>query len=171
VVAFGIPTSVTGIFRNERADGHEEPDCFTAILDYGAAGPVVTVGISVMSITTEPLRLWVRGTSGSYRKYHFDCQEGQLKDGMLPGQAGFGIEEPHKAGQLTVLRDGKPELASLPDVVPKTYSALYAGFAEALAANDEALVPVKASEARDVLRVIETVMESARQRATIPMQV
>lgn len=167
VVAFGLPKTVTALWQNDRADGASEPDGFTVMLGYGPGGPLITAKASIMSIEADPLRFWVRGTKGSWWKKWLDIQEPQLINGMKPGDKGFGIEEVEKAGTLTTLVDGKPVAQRLENVEPETYGKLYEGFVKAIESNDESLVPVKASEARDVLRVIEAVKESAASGKTV----
>jgi len=166
-VLFGLPKSVTAIFSNQRNDGEAEPDSFTVLLGYGSGGPLVTAKAGVMCVETQQLRYWVRGTNGSFHKFHLDVQEDQLKAGKKPGDEGFGIEDESMSGQLTVLKDGKPTSSILPNVKPKTYASLYSGFAQAIEGGGEAAVPVKASEARDVLKIIEAAKESAKSGKTV----
>ncbi|KAG9247231.1 hypothetical protein BJ878DRAFT_209929 [Calycina marina] len=168
-VLFGLPQTVTAVFANQRGDGADEPDSITVILGYGAAGPSVVAKAGVMAVETEQLRYWVRGTVGSYRKLNLDVQEDQLKAGMKPGDRGFGVEKDQAAGVLTVLKEEKPEKSVCRNVEPETYAALYAGFAKAIAGDGEDAVPVKASEARDVLRIIEAAKESAKLGKTIDL--
>jgi predicted dehydrogenase len=163
-VAFGLPSHVTALFQHQRQDGAEEPDAVTLLLEYSAGthkGLVVTAKAGVISLATKQLRFWARGTQGSYLKYHLDIQEDQLKAGLKPGDEGFGIEPLGNAGTLTVLKNGKLVESVCENVKPETYGALYARFAEAIEKDDEELVPVKAREARDVLRIIEAARESA----------
>ncbi len=167
-LSFGLPVSVTAVFTNSRQDGAEEPDSITVLLRY-RNDMLATVKAGVMSVETEQLRFWVRGTKGTYKKFYLDCQEDQLKAGMKPGDQGFGIESSEKSGTLTVLTEKGPESKKLENVVPETYAALYSRFAEAIEKGDEGLVPVKASEARDVLRVIEAARESARLGKTVAL--
>jgi len=161
-VLFGKPKTVTGIFANQRNDGSSEPDSFTVTLGYGSGGPLVTAKAGVMAIETEQLRYWVRGTQGSFRKLNLDVQEDQLKAGMRPGDKGFGVESNDASGTLTVLEDGSPKKSICKNVEPQTYASLYAAFAKAIEGGGEADVPVKASEARDVLKIIEAAKESAK---------
>lgn len=166
-VLFGLPKTVTTVFANQRNDGRSEPDSFTALLGYGPGGPLVTAKAGVMSIESEQLRYWVRGTKGNFKKFHLDVQEDQLKAGQKPGDKGFGVESDSMSGTLTVLEAGKPKSTVLKNIEPKTYASLYAGFAKAIQGGGEAAVPVKASEARDVLRIIEAARESARSGKTV----
>ena len=170
-VAFGMPQEVTGIFANQRGD-EGEPDSMTALLRYtegNEKGLLATVKAAVISPETSQLRYWVRGTKGSFRKYHLDVQEDQLKVGMKPGDEGYGIESDDMSGRLVVMDDDTPKENILRNVQPETYAALYQQLVEAVNQGNPEAVPVKASEARDVLRVIEAVRESARSRKTITL--
>jgi predicted dehydrogenase len=172
VVAFGLPQRVTAVFQSQRQDGSEEPDAMTVLLVYeeGAnKGLLVTVKAGVISPETQQLRYWVRGTDGSWMKMHLDVQEDQLKAGMKPGDKGFGVEPEECAGWLTTMEGEEPVRITVRNVEPETYGALYSAFAEAIQKGDEKLVPVKASEARDVLRVIEAARESAEVGRTVAL--
>lgn len=168
-VLFGLPKTVTGIFQNARNDGNEEPDSITILLGYGNAGPLVTVKAGVLCIETDQLRYWVRGEKGSFKKFHLDNQEDQLKDGLKPGDEGFGIESSARSGTLVVLDGDKPKSSTFANVKPETYGALYAGFAQAVAGGGQEAVPVKASEARDVLKIIEAAKESAKSGKSVTL--
>jgi predicted dehydrogenase len=167
---FGLPSSVTGIFENQRS-GSGEPDSFTVLLQYANGGPLVTAKAGVMCVETKQLRYWVRGTKGSFKKFHLDVQEDQLKAGLRPGEKGFGIEDDERSGTLVVLQEEKPKESKFLNVKPLTYGALYAGFAKALEDGDEKAIPVKASEARDVLRIIEAARKSALDGASVKLEV
>jgi len=161
-VLFGMPKSVTAVFSNQRNDGEAEPDSITVMLGYGPGGPLVTAKAGVMCVETEQLRFWVRGTKGSFKKFHLDVQEDQLKAGLKPGDKGFGIENETSSGTLVVLDGDKPKSSVFKNVEPKTYATLYDGFAKAIEDGGESAVPVKATEARDVLKIIEAARESAK---------
>ncbi|KAF5873567.1 putative oxidoreductase domain-containing protein [Botrytis fragariae] len=166
---FGQPKTVTAIFTNQRADGSAEPDSITVMLNYGEKGPLVTAKAGVLCVEEEQLRYWVRGSQGSFKKYHLDIQEDQLKAGLKPGDAKFGIESEDRSGKLVVFEDGKPKGSTYKNVTPQTYAALYQGFADAIASGSEDAVPVKASEARDILRIIEAARESAKSGKTVAL--
>jgi predicted dehydrogenase len=168
-VLFGMPKSVTAIFSNQRNDGEAEPDSITVMLGYGAGGPLVTAKAGVMCVETEQLRYWVRGTKGSFKKFHLDVQEDQLKAGLKPGDKGFGIENEASSGTLVVLDGDKPRSSVFKNVEPKTYATLYDGFAKAIEGGGESAVPVKATEARDVLKIIEAARESAKAGKSVTL--
>lgn len=168
-VLFGLPRAVYGRLVNQR-EGRldvENPDSLHATLSY-ADGNVVTVRAGVMSVEDPQPRFWVRGTRGSYRKTGLDPQENQLKGGVAPGDAGFGVEEPLAPGRLVVARDdGAFEVREHETVKPETYTRLFEGFARALESGREEDVPVPASQARDVLRILEAVRESATKGSEV----
>jgi predicted dehydrogenase len=166
-VLFGMPQSVVAVFTNQRNDGAPEPDSMTVLLTYGSGGPLVTAKAGVLSVETEQLRYWVRGSKGTFKKYHLDVQEDQLKAGLKPGDKGFGIENDEMSGTLKVLEGGKPVGRKHKNVEPLTYASLYDGFRKAIEGGGEAAVPVKASEARDVLKIIEAARQSAQAGKTV----
>ncbi|KAG9236661.1 hypothetical protein BJ875DRAFT_455838 [Amylocarpus encephaloides] len=168
-VLFGMPSSVTGIFTNQRNDGQAEPDSVTVLLHYANGGPLVTAKAGVISIETEQLRYWVRGTKGSFKKFHLDVQEDQLKAGKKPGDSGFGVESPESSGTLVVLEGDKPTQSTHKNIGPLTYASLYSGFADAIEHGGSDEVPVKAAEARDVLKIIEAAKESAKSGRTVKL--
>jgi predicted dehydrogenase len=172
VVAFGVPRRVTAVFQAQRQDGNEEPDAITVLLGYETGankGLLVTAKAGVISLETQQLRYWVRGTEGTWLKLCLDVQEDQLKAGLKPGDKGFGVEPEEQSGLLTKMEGGKPVKSVLRNIEPETYGALYRKFAEAIQKGDEELVPVKAREARDVLRIIEAAKESAKTGRTVEL--
>ena len=68
-----------------------------------------------------------------------------------------------------MLEEGQVKGRVLKNVVPETYASLYRGFVEAIQGGGEKAVPVKASEARDVLRIIEAARESAKTGKTVDL--
>jgi predicted dehydrogenase len=168
-VLFGMPKTVTAFFENQRDDGSEEPDAITVMLGYGKGGPLVTAKAGIMCVEEEQLRYWVRGTKGSFRKLNLDVQEDQLKAGMKPWDEDFGVESESASGRLVVLEEGKPKGSVLRNVTPETYASLYDGFKKAIDGGGEEEVPVKATEARDVLKIIEAAKESAKTGKSVTL--
>ncbi|RFU76335.1 hypothetical protein TARUN_5902 [Trichoderma arundinaceum] len=163
-VLFGLPQSVHGRLLNQR-EGRPEfetPDAVSAQLTY-SNGLLVNVNISALSAEVDQLRYWIRGTKGSFRKFHLDPQEDQLKAGGKPTDAGYGVESTDNS-TLTAVDEatGKSSQVPVPQLEPETYRAFYSEFAKALQSGKAEDVPVKAEQARDVLRIIEGVLESAK---------
>ena len=131
-ILFGMPKSVMAVFKNDRADGHAEPDGMTLLLKYEDGKPLVTVKASVMIVETSQLRFWIRGTKGSYEKYCIDVQEEKLKAGMKPTDEGFGKEDRENWAKLTTLEGETPVVRELEGVQLQTYMQIYAELAKAL---------------------------------------
>lgn len=159
---FGLPESIHGRLLNQRIGkpDFENPDGINAELTY-PDGKLVNIRISVMSVEPIQPRFWIRGSKGSFHKYQLDPQEKQLQQGMKPSDAGFGQDRAEDL-KLYVIKDGKVEEQEAPRLEPETYMTFYKEFARAVESGKEEDVPVKAREARDVLRIIEGVMESAK---------
>ncbi|KAK1722664.1 hypothetical protein CaCOL14_010947 [Colletotrichum acutatum] len=161
---FGMPETVYGKLVSQR-DGKfdpEDPDSVHAQLCY-PDGLIVSVRIGVMSVETSQPRFWVRGTKASYHKTCLDPQEDQLKAGAKPTDPGFGVEDPMNGGRLLLSKEGgQVEERMKPTHKPETYLKLFEGFAKAVETGREEYVPVPAREARDVLRIIHAVKESAK---------
>ncbi|KAK6951533.1 hypothetical protein Daesc_006054 [Daldinia eschscholtzii] len=175
-VLFGMPRSVFGVLASQR-DGlllgpqnpDLEPDSVTAQLFYDD-GLIVLVRIGSVSAEVRQPRFWIRGTKGSYHKHGLDTQEPQLRSGLKTEDANFGREGPEWNGKLTLVGDdGSFIEKDCPNVEPQTYSKLFELFGEAVVRNREEDLPVPASQARDVLQIIEAIRESARNRREIQL--
>lgn len=96
---FGLPQKVTAFVGNQRRGvTGGSPDSCTVLLHY--PGLLATVKAGVVSCETEQLRFWVRGTRGSFKKFHLDVQEDQLKAGMRPGDESYGVDPEEHYGKL-----------------------------------------------------------------------
>ncbi|KAI1499546.1 hypothetical protein F5X99DRAFT_389203 [Biscogniauxia marginata] len=175
---FGMPRGVFAKLVSQRdgallfepgAPPGLEPDSVSLQLFY-PAGLIAHVRIGVLSAEARQPRFWVRGTRGSYRKDGLDPQEPQLRSGMATSDPAFGRESAEWAGKLTTLgADGKFVEQSYPNVEPpQTYGKIYELFAKALTGEAED-VPVPAEQARDVLRIIEAAVESAKTKREVEL--
>lgn len=160
---FGMPLSVHGRMMSQRRGemDYDAPDSIYAELTYPNA-VLVHIRIGVLCAETAQPRFWVRGTKGSFHKYGLDAQEGQLKAGMKLSDPGFAKEDPANMRLVLVTDDGQFKEAQAPQLEPATYKAFYAELAKAIESGKEEDIPVKATEVRDVLKVIEAVVESAK---------
>ncbi|KAF2973248.1 hypothetical protein GQX73_g248 [Xylaria multiplex] len=165
-VLFGKPQGVFAKLVDQRdgrilsrADPSVEPDGVNMQLFY-PSGLIVHVRIGVLSAETRQPRFWVRGSKGSYHKAGLDTQEDQLKAGMKTSDTQFGLDSEGWHGRLvTVTENGEASEVVYPNVKPVTYRGIYEAFGEAL--RGKGPVPVPASEARDVLRILEAARESS----------
>lgn len=162
-ILFGMPQAVHGRLLSQREGkfDFENPDGLAAELTY-PDGLLVNIRISVLSAELDQPRFWVRGYKGSFRKLGLDTQEEQLQSGIKATDEGFGKEDPKNYKLVLVGDDGKAKEVQAPISEPATYKAFYAELAKAVESGKEEDVPVKATEARDVLRLIEGVLESAK---------
>jgi len=168
-VLFGMPTGVTGKFVNQRegrlvtGEGEgQEPDSVALVLSYEGSGMLVYVRSGVASVEREQLRFWVRGGKGSYRKMGLDPQEDWLRAGGQATDAGFGREVEGRYGKLCVVgEEGVVEERVCETVKPETYKRFYELFAKAVESGNEEDVPVSATQAAQVLAIIEAARESA----------
>lgn len=180
---FGAPKSVFAKFLSQRdgvtsgallSKGKDVDIDSVAAHLYYENGLIVNVRISVLSAEAKQPRFWVRGSKGSYRKFGLDPQEDQLRTpgAPRPGEAGYGHEGPGWAGKLTVVEgDGAAAVESeYATVEPQTYGKIYELFGEALRSGKEEDVPVPATQARDVLRIIEAMKESAKSSREVEVQ-
>lgn len=161
----GLPDRITGFIGSQReinTSGFE--DSFTVLLHY-KSGLLVTAKAGVVSPEEEQLRFWVRGEKGSFKKFHLDIQEDQLKAGVKPGDGGYGREPSERYGVLTTIQDGKPVREVAPTVEPPTYTEYFRKFARALAGEGD--LPASGAEARDVIRLIELAKESSKTGRTL----
>ncbi|OAA69117.1 NAD(P)-binding domain protein [Cordyceps fumosorosea ARSEF 2679] len=162
-VLFGLPRAVHGRVLSQRAGAPDffNPDAVAAELTY-PDGKLVHVRISALSAEVEQLRFWVRGDKGSFRKLGLDPQEDQLKAGEKPSAAGFGKDKAESMRLTVVDAQGKSSVVPAPDLKPETYTAFYHAWGRAVESGKEEDVPVKPTEARDVLRILEAILESAK---------
>ncbi|KAK5945377.1 hypothetical protein PMZ80_002582 [Knufia obscura] len=167
VSIYGLPKRITGFVGTQRRNNTSGlEDSFTALLHYDG-GLTATCKAGVVSPETEQLRFWVRGEKGSYKKYHLDPQEGQLKEGLRPGQGGYGIESEEKYGVLTKVEGGEMVSEKLKTVEGRGYTAFYDQFAKALDAKDVGLLPVGSRVAADVIRLCELMRASSKEGRTL----
>ncbi|PHH84516.1 hypothetical protein CDD83_1825 [Cordyceps sp. RAO-2017] len=162
-VLFGMPRAVHGRLLSQRSGKLDlvNPDGVSAELTY-PDGMLVYVRISVLSAETAQQRFWIRGSRGSFHKVGLDPQEDQLKAGGKPTDQGFGREDAGCMRLVLVSDDGAIRQDKVPELEPETYRAFYAAFGKAVESGREEDVPVKAGEAKDVLRILEAIMESAK---------
>ena len=167
VVAFGLPEKITALIGPQRqyAQGQAIDDSCTVLLQY-PHGLLATVKAGVVSPETAQLRYWVRGETGSYKKFHLDCQEDQLKAGKRPGDVGFGVEGEERAGTLTLQEEGmEAKVESCPNIEPVTYKVFYEKVAESLAGKG--VGPVDPQVPADIIRLIELAKLSSREGRTL----
>jgi len=108
-------------------------------------------------------RYRVHGLRASYRKSGLDVQEQQLRAGLLPTDPAFGIEPSEQWGTLI---EGSTGSAAAASHAVRAERGDWCAFYRALRGCIEkrqgsAAVPVPASQAREVIRIIELARRSS----------
>lgn len=174
VTLFGMPERITGFIGNQRIYTEEGTgadaggDSFTILLHYDKRGLLATAKAGVVSAEPQQLRWWVRGEKGTFRKNNLDVQEDQLKEGLRPGDGGYGIEPSQLNGTLTTSdpnTSGAYATKVGPKSPPETYVKLYELLGKAI--RGEGDNPVTAEEAANVIRLIELARESTTEGRTL----
>lgn len=152
---FGKPQTLF-VDLGELRPGSQSVDYFHAVLNYGHRRVVLH---GTVLAAAETARYIVHGTQGSFIKYGLDPQEDRLKAGERLPQADWGYDM--RDGVVTLSRDGM--LAEQPLLtIPGNYPAYYAAIRDAI--SGAGTNPVPASEAIQVMEMIELGIESAKQQ-------
>ena len=155
---FGLPVSLTVDLAQLRP-GAQATDYFHAVLSYPQRRVILH---GTMLAAAESARYIVHGTRGSYVKFGLDPQEERLKSGAKLPQEDWGYDM--RDGVLTrVNGDARIEETWL--TVPGNYPAYYAAIRDAL--NGAGENPVPASQAIQIMELIELGIESAKHRSTL----
>lgn len=107
----------------------------------------------------------VHGTAGGFVKYGLDVQEDQLKAGMAPGSAGWGVD-PRCATLKARNSEGVLTDRACPSV-PGDYRQYYQQLSAAV--RGEGQNPVAPEEALRVIHLIETAVAAAQQKVRLPV--
>ncbi|MGL6020083.1 MAG: oxidoreductase [Gibbsiella quercinecans] len=157
---FGKPQTLY-VDLGELRPGAQAVDYFHAVLNYGQRRVVLH---STLLAASASARFIVHGTQGSYVKYGEDPQEVRLKAGERPPQADWGYDM--RDGVVTLSQNDllaeKPLLT-----IPGNYPAYYAAIRDAI--NGIGENPVPASQAIDVMALIELGIASASQGKALPV--
>ncbi|HEC2162096.1 TPA: oxidoreductase [Klebsiella oxytoca] len=155
---FGLPVSMQ-VDLAQLSPGSQSTDYFHAVLAWPQRR-VVLHGTLVAA--AETARFIIHGSRGSYVKYGLDPQEERLKSGERLPQEDWGYD----------MRDGVLTRAEGEDIteeswltLPGNYPAYYAAIRDAL--NGSGTNPVPASQAIQIMELIELGLESARHRTTL----
>lgn len=155
---FGLPVSMTVDLAQLRP-GAQTTDYFHAILSYPQRR-IVLHGTMVAAV--ESARYIIHGTRGSYVKFGLDPQEDRLKNGERLPQEDWGYDM--RDGVVTKV-EGETLVEETMLTSPGNYPAYYAAVRDALNGTGEN--PVPASQAIQIMELIELGIESAKHRATL----
>ncbi|KAJ3042957.1 hypothetical protein HDV00_006264 [Rhizophlyctis rosea] len=176
ITLFGLPSSVTAQITNERRlPGINVDDSFNAILHYSSnpASPshplAVTVKATMLAARPRPHYI-VLGTQASYIKNGLDPQEDQLKAGLSPTDAKFGLENEAQSGELWVetTQGGEINKESIRTLKGR-YDLFFKNVADAVLAGNLDVLEVSPEQATAVIRVIEAAQRSSKERRTVDL--
>ena len=157
LVLFGAPTAVYAEVGRARFGAAVDDDVFVA-LTY-ADGPRVHLWASMAAPVPAP-RFRVNGLDGGFEVFGLDPQEAALRDGGVPGDPGWGVDD--RTGTLTGDADTAVPLQ------PGAYERFYEGVRDAVV--DGAAPPVDAADAVLGLRVLEAARRSADTGTVVPFE-
>lgn len=155
---FGLPVSMTVDLAQLRP-GAQTTDYFHAVLSYPQRRIVLH---GTMVAAAESARYIIHGTRGSYVKFGLDPQEDRLKNGERLPQEDWGYDM--RDGVVTRV-EGEELVEETLLTIPGNYPAYYAAIRDALNGTEEN--PVPASQAIQIMELIELGIESAKHRATL----
>ena len=155
---FGLPVSMTVDLAQLRP-GAQTTDYFHAILSYPQRRIVLH---GTMVAAAESARYIIHGTRGSYVKFGLDPQEDRLKNGERLPQEDWGYDM--RDGVVTKV-EGETLVEETLLTSPGNYPAYYAAVRDALNGTGEN--PVPASQAIQIMELIELGIEAAKHRATL----
>lgn len=155
---FGLPVSIAVDLTQQRP-GAQATDYFHAVLVYPQRRVILH---STLLAAAETARYIVHGSRGSYVKYGLDPQEERLKSGERLPQEDWGYDM--RDGILTRV-EGEERVEETWLTLPGNYPAYYAAIRDALNGSGEN--PVPASQAIQIMELIELGIESARHRTAL----
>jgi scyllo-inositol 2-dehydrogenase (NADP+) len=160
MMLFGMPKEVDARMGIQRPHGKVD-DFYDIRLTYDTLQVIVKSSYLVR----EPgPRYILHGVGGSFVKYGLDPQEQALKEGKIPGTAGWGQEPKDFWGKINT-SVGTLHLEGNIETLPGNYPAFYQNVYEAIRENKD--LAVQPEQSRDVIRLIEACAESNHQRRAI----
>ncbi|MBB4687305.1 Gfo/Idh/MocA family oxidoreductase [Amycolatopsis jiangsuensis] len=156
---FGPVTQVYAEVDRRRPGVAVDDDVFIALRHAG--GVRSHLWCSALAGTRNP-RFRVLGDRATFTKYGLDVQEPQIKEGLRPGEPGWGVEPAADAGRLGV----NDRTETVPTEVGR-YETFYSGVVDAL--RGDAGFPVDPAGAVAALRVIEAAHRSGTEGRVIPL--
>ena len=160
---FGKPKYVSSIIQNSRQAGNlEVDDSFLIHLHYPKTDNqsiplIVTVGAATLSCVEHQLRFCIKGTNGSYIKYGFDTQEGQLKSGVNPTSDEFGKDDEESYGIFT---DSDLKVNKVPTLKGQ-WIEFYKNVSDAI--NKKSELNVDPFSAAFTIKLIELSLQSSKE--------
>ncbi|WP_181306017.1 oxidoreductase [Rufibacter sp. XAAS-G3-1] len=162
LVLFGLPQEISADVRIQRPES-PVADKFEATLYYDNLRVTLSAGLLVRELSP---RYTLHGNQGSFLKYGLDVQEKALNDGLLPHQTpNWGVEPEDIWGHLNTEHQGLHFMGKIESETGH-YRSFYENVNQAI--RGEVALAVKPEQARDVIKVVELIMQSSQEKRTIP---
>lgn len=142
-------------------------DDFTIIFKYENDFNVI-LRSSMLARQTPVLRFSLRGMEGSYVKHYLDVQEDQLKAGLVPSSAGYGVEKEERWGTINSDINGVHVVGTV-ETEKGNYLAFYNNVGEAILKNDPNHLAVKPQDGLNCIRLIELAKKSSDEGRAIQL--
>jgi scyllo-inositol 2-dehydrogenase (NADP+) len=152
VALFGRPLSISGETFTQR-EHSEVDDAFDIRLDYGRLK--VTLKSSLLVREDSP-RYILQGTKGSFIKHGIDCQEDQLKAGLMPTASNFGAEPVENQGLINAEINGLGIRGKV-DTKIGAWHLLFQNIYDVIVLDKEPLI--KTSEVLEQIKILEKVKQ------------
>jgi scyllo-inositol 2-dehydrogenase (NADP+) len=159
---FGLPLEVDARVGIQRPNGKVE-DFYDIRMQYNDFHAIVKSSYLVRESTP---RYILHGTEGSFIKYGIDPQEQALKDGKVPGTAGWGADAKELWGKINTTIGGL-HIEGHVETIAGDYTQFYKNIFESIR-NGKPLA-VKPEESKDGIRLIEACYESSKSRKAIKL--
>lgn len=163
LVTLGMPTEIFADLQIQRENA-KVADYFNIILKYDRARAII--GASNLTVTPRPM-LSVQGIDSHFVKYGLDPQEqalGLIAKGEKLNMETWGTEPANNSSQLTVIKQEKHQTLNIA-TVPGHYFSYYQQVYQAIVNGK--FNPVPATEALQVIYLIELALESNKQKQWI----
>lgn len=161
---FGVPLELEAEITSQR-NGSRVDDFFRILLIYKNMNVILTSG---MLVDDPGPRYILHGVLGSFIKYGIDPQENDLRQGLVPENNNWGVENPDKWGLVTIDYLDLNVHGAI-ETEAGCYQEFYRNVYDSLVNNEGmAIQPV---EARNVVRIIEIAFESSRMKKRVKVKI
>ena len=160
---FGKPKSIFADIAVQRKNGTAN-DYFHLLMKY-LDKRVILRSCSVVLKPTHHIA--IHGSMGSYIKVGLDPQEDSLKNGLSPNDPSWGLE--HNSDNIVIFTqmvNGVPQLKNV-ELLKGSYEEYYIQMLNALRNNSR--VPILASDALEVIKIIKLAEKSNGEKREIEM--
>ena len=163
IVLFGMPQTISAKIGIQRLGGKVD-DFYDLRLTY----PDLNVIVKSSYLVREPGPQYIiHGVKGSFVKYGIDPQEEALKQGQIPGRAGWGLEPEQYWGKLNTEINGLHVEGKI-ETLPGNYLGYYQNIYECIREGKD--LAVKPEQAMQVIQLIEIAMKSNKEQRAIEVK-